>query len=88
MEDTEMEEKTVEGGWVIDRDHYHSITKPFVLDVRGKVVCVGDFIIYSQFNKLNVRKVWEIRIKNGRYEVKVCGADGGWKTGFYKLAND
>lgn len=83
-----MDEKTVEGGWEIERNNYNLITKPFALDVRGKVVCIGDFIIYYSSNNLNVRKVWDIRIKNGNYEVKVCGSDGGWKCNFYKLASE
>lgn len=64
------------------------LDKPFVLDVRSKIVVEGDFILFTEDNTNYCRKVWGVRIIDGNYEVKVMGDKGGWKRNFYKLAED
>lgn len=63
------------------------LNQVFALDERSKVVVVGDFILYLENNKLNYRKVWDIRCVDGNWEVKVMGENGGWKKNFFKLAD-
>jgi hypothetical protein len=61
------------------------INKPFGLDTRGKVTCEGDFILYLTDGKLTVRKVKDVRIKDGNWEVLA----GKWiKENYYKLAGE
>ena len=64
------------------------LKEPFVLDARGMIVRVGDFILFTEDNTNYCRKVWEVRIIDGNYEAKVMGDNGGWKRMFFKLAED
>lgn len=67
---------------------YREIMKDFVLDERSVVVKEGDFVLFLEDGELCERKVWGVRCVDGNYEVKICGANGGWKRKFYKLAED
>lgn len=61
------------------------LKEPFALDERGSIVTVGNEVLYLNENKPCCRKVWGIRCKEGNWEVKVMGENGGWKRTFYKL---
>lgn len=80
-----MTEKGKEG---TVRNNYVLLKEPFVLDERKKIVVVGDWVLFVEKGKLSTRKVWGIRLNEGKGEVKVFGSNGGWKREFFKLGDD
>lgn len=71
-----------------DNSDYLELKDPFVLDERLKVTTIGDEVLFLEEGNIYIRQVWGARVKDGVYEVKVLGANGGWKRGFYKLASE
>lgn len=70
------------------------LKEPFALDMRSKIVTVGDSILFIHHDKESNeykeydREVVDIRFNDGKSEVKVLGLHGGWKREFYKLGDD
>lgn len=62
--------------------------EPFVLDERSKIVVVGDTVLFVENGVVSTRKVWGVRMHDGKGEVKVLGSNGGWKREFFKLGDD
>ena len=64
----------------------NEVKEPFVLDERLRTVIVGNEVLFLEDGELCIRKVFNVRINEGNYEVLVYGPNGCWKRNFYKLA--